>query len=122
MKFDGKWKAYKSSSPLKEIEDASERILREPPSRAVIWIDMPMMLGGPREFDVDQLRVLQEYSRPNIGGWGTAIPRTPAQLTPSHEFMLKTMRDLKEANATVVGYVDVLFDTIIAALEKADSR
>lgn len=121
--FDQKWKAYKRSSPLTEVEDASNRILREPPSRPVIWIDMPMMLGGPREFDIDQLRVLQEYSRPNIGGWGTAIPLMPAQLTPqSREFMLKTMDELRKANGTLVDYVDVLFDVIIAALEKARTR
>ena len=82
-----------------------------------------MMLGGPREFDVDQLRVLHEYSRPNIGGWGTAVPFMPAQLTPqSREFMLKTMDELKKANGTLVVYVDALFDAIIAALEKARAR
>lgn len=114
------WKAYVEEGPFKGVL-AAHRALQEapPPSRPRVWIDVSDRFGGPREFDVAQLRALQEAIMPNIGAWATKMAPYPQIEDLAARARVRAHIDaLRAQNETYREYVNAVFDVLVAALEK----
>ncbi|HEU4596718.1 MAG TPA: hypothetical protein VFS10_16390 [Pyrinomonadaceae bacterium] len=116
-----KWKSYLDSDDWKAVAAAADHLRLSPPSRPRVWVELPASLGGPREFDAEQLRLLSKFLAPDLGGWASPaifIP-TDSPLTEDEQRRLRAMVErLTERNREQRQYVEGVLKGMIAALDK----
>jgi hypothetical protein len=119
--LERKWKSYLDSDDWKAVAAAADHLRLSPPSRPRVWIELPDSLGGAREFDAEQLRLLAKQLAPDLGGWASPaifIP-TDSPLTEDERRRLRAMVErLTERNREQRRYVEGVFKDMIAALDK----
>lgn len=117
------WKAYMEQGLFAKVHATASQLAQAPPSRPVVWLDVPESYGGAREFDVEQLRILQQVLSPDIKGWRNRVGflRHPMSEAEKEAFA-DGMKVLEARNAQYIAFVDQTFDFIVSALEKAGRR
>jgi len=77
------WQSFLDSPEWKTVSGTADRLRMSPPSRQRVWIDVPNELGGSREFDAEQIRLLAKRLSPNLGGWGSPTVSVDTYSPPS---------------------------------------
>lgn len=119
--LERKWKSYLDSDDWKAVAAAADHLRLSPPSRPRVWIELPASLGGAREFDAEQLRLLAKMLKPDLGGWASPaiFISNDSPLTEEERQRLRAMVErLTERNREQRQYVEGVFKDMIAALDK----
>ena len=120
--FADEWARIRASSDVSKIDEVRRQVLQTPPSAPVVWIPVSAGLGGPRDFDVNQLQFLARVLRR-----GFAIDETDVQYAPSltpdqRRSAEAAVLRLKQLGESYQKQVNDMFAEIIAALRRAAGR
>jgi hypothetical protein len=120
-----RWAAFTASPEWKLIEELSARLAAWPPSRPRVWVALPDSLGGARELDSRQLRILAAwYGAALRDRFGFAVPEVsgydeqgyPRPTTVSFQ----ALYDLKQGIVNdQQAWVDTVFSRLRAVLDGA---
>jgi hypothetical protein len=120
--FSEEWARLRGSSDVAKIDDVRRQVLQTPPSTPVIWIPVSAGLGGPREFDVNQLLFLARVMRRGFRIDEKEVEYAPS-LTPEQRRLAEAaVLRLKQQGDSYEKQVDDMFRDITAALRRAAGR
>lgn len=110
------WEAFEQGE-FPKIEKVRAELQEKGQPASSVWIPIAEALGGPREFDADQLRFLARVLRPDIGGWRDKVVHYSPSLTVSQRQSAEaSIAKLKYANEFSAEYVARTFRELIQLL------
>jgi hypothetical protein len=123
-RLNKKWEAFVQTAEWKAIAEALQRLEHAPPTRRRVWIDMPYDLGGPREIDVEQLRVIESWfvhsATSDQEGWTEFETSTSQDVDGYTASDINTnARKLSETVQARVKWIKDIFNFIAKSIENA---
>ena len=119
------WQSFLDSPEWKVVSSTADRLRISPPSRQRVWMEMPNELGGSREFDAEQIRILAKRLSPYLGGWGSPTVSVDTYSPPSPYDQQRLRTKIDQLAAFVherQDWVQKNVDGMIKQLEQAPEK